>query len=66
MEGIDKKYHVTEELASLVPSKGRRKSFDGDEAVEMALKWFYLSFVDASGRATDGAHAVVGQKRGRL
>lgn len=66
MEGIDKKYHVTEEMASLVPSKGRKKSFDVDEAVEMALKWFYLSFVDASGRATDGAHAVVGQKRGRL
>jgi len=38
MEGIDKKYHVTEEMASLVPSKGRRKSFDVDEAVEMALK----------------------------
>ena len=38
IRGTDNEYNVTEEMASLVPSKGRKKSFDVDEAVEMALK----------------------------
>ena len=60
--GIDYKYNVTEEMASLVPLKDTTKSLDLYEAVKITIKQFSLTFVNISGIATDSAPVMRGKR----
>ena len=62
--GLNDKYNVTDEMASLVPLKGEAKSRDLYEAVKNMLKWLSLSIINISGIVTDGALAMVGKREG--
>ena len=64
IRGINDKYNVTEEMASLVPLKGEAKSRDLYEAVKNMLKRFSLSIVNIPGVVTDGALAMAGKREG--
>ena len=64
VRGVDDKYNVTEEMASLVPSKDTNKSRDLYKALKNTLKRFSLSIINISGIGTDGALVMVGKREG--
>ncbi|KAI6647163.1 General transcription factor II-I repeat domain-containing protein 2-like [Oopsacas minuta] len=64
VRGVSQNFDVTEEFASLVSMKDTTTGADLLEAVHRVLRDYNLSLANLTGLTTDGAPAMVGEKRG--
>ncbi|KAI6658709.1 General transcription factor II-I repeat domain-containing protein 2-like [Oopsacas minuta] len=63
VRGVRQNFDVTEEFASLVPMKDTTTGADLLEALHRVLRDYNLSLANLTGLTTDGAPAMVGDKR---